>query len=136
MTRLYATISGDDWWERHGADFVAIHAEDVVVEARTAAGERYRVVGRDAAMEEARSLYDVGLHGVTVTPVEVRGDDLALILFTNYAEETGHGGGAAVVEQLCVCRANTDGLISLVVIYEDTDMALAVRHLDELDRES
>ena len=132
VTLLYADLEGDDWVDRHWERFVARHAEDVVVESRSSEGERYRMVGRDETTQEAKSLYDVGLRRLTVTPIAVRGDQLALIRFTNFAESTEDGGGPAVVEQVCVCQTNAQGLISLVVIFEDADMELALRELDVL----
>jgi hypothetical protein len=125
VTRLYEPAQGRDWVAHHWHAFVAIHADDVVVEARTTAGQRYRVQGREAATTEARSLSDVGLHHLTMEPLAVHGERLALIRWVNWADETEHGGGPASVEQVVVVEANADGRVASVVIFEPDDAALA-----------
>lgn len=130
VTRLYRQSQGRDWVSHQWDRFVSIHAEDVVVEARTPVGERYRVQGRDAAMAEARSLSDVGLRHLTMEPVAVRGDRLALIRWENWADETEHGGGPATVEQIVVVETDTDGRVTMVVIFEADDVELAMAELE------
>jgi hypothetical protein len=125
VTRLYGPAQGRDWVTRHWDEFVAIHALDVVVEARTAVGQRYRVRGRDAAVSEARSLSDVGLKHLTMEPLSVHGDRLALIRWVNWTDETEHGGGPASVEQVVVVEADADGRVAEVLIFEPDDAALA-----------
>lgn len=130
VTRLYEGLDGQDWVARHGAAFVAIHAEDVVVEARSHAGERYRVDGRDAAMQEARSLSDVGVRHVTMEPLDVRGDRLALIRWLNWSDDNHHGGGPANVDQVGVVEINPGGKVQRVVIFDAEDIELARAELD------
>jgi hypothetical protein len=130
VTRLYETAQGRDWVLQHWDAFVSIHAVDVVVEARSAAGERYRVQGRDATMAEARSLSDVGLHHLTMEPIAVRGDRLALIRWVNWANTTEHGGGPATVEQIAVAETDADGKVAMVVIFEPEDIELALAELE------
>ena len=125
VTRLYEAPQGRDWVAQHWDEFVDIHAEDVVVEARNSAGQRYVVSGRDAAVAEARSLSDVGLRHLTMEPLAVRGDHLAAIRWTNWVEETDVGGGAAAVDQFGVVTTNSDGKVCSVTIFEDAASALA-----------
>lgn len=125
VTRLYEGAQGRDWVAGHWEEFVAIHASDVIVEARTAAGQRYQVQGRDAAVAEARSLSEVGLRHLTMEPLAVHGDRLALIRWVNWADETEHGGGPASVEQVVVVEADADGDVASVVIFEPDDAELA-----------
>lgn len=130
VTLLYEVAQGRDWADHTFDDFAAIHAEDVVVEARTHAGERYRVEGRDAAMTEARSLSDVGLVHITMEPLDVRGDRLALIRWFNWSDDTDHGGGPANVDQVGVAELNDDGLVQHVVIFDAEDLDLARAELE------
>ncbi len=81
-------------------------------------------------MAEARSLYDVGLTHMTVEPLEVRGERVALVRFLNTGGHAEHGGGTADVEQLAVCEANDAGLVSRVVIFEPHDHSSAITELD------
>jgi ketosteroid isomerase-like protein len=125
LTRRVVAIGGPRWIDRNWDAFVANHAEDVVVEARTSAGERYRFVGLEDSMREARSLYEMGLTFLGVEPLAVRGDRLALIHFLNRAESTEHGGGQADISQFALMEANHAGLISHVVIFDDIRPAVA-----------
>jgi class 3 adenylate cyclase/ketosteroid isomerase-like protein len=130
VTRLYAGLDGERWVERHLDQFVAIHDPDVVVEARSTAGERYRTEGRDLSMAEAGSLYEVGLTRLTAEALAVRGERLALMRFVNTRQESEHGGPADV-EQICVTETNEAGLLSRIVIFEPQDLTEAFRELDE-----
>jgi len=130
VTRLYQPLQGHDWVTRHWEEFVSVHAEDVVVEARTPAGLRYRVQGRDAVLAEARSLSEVGLHHLTMEPLDVRGDRLALIRWVNWEAETEHGGGPASVEQVVVVEADDGGRVSVVVIFDPGAEDLARAELE------
>jgi hypothetical protein len=125
VTRLYETAQGRDWVLHQWDEFVAIHAPDVVVEARSGAGQRYEVRGRDAAVSEARSLSDVGLRHLAMEPLAVHGERLALIRWVNWTDETDYGGGPASVEQVVVVEADGDGKVAQVVIFEPDDAALA-----------
>ena len=129
VTRLYSGLDGRDWVAQHWDEFVGVHAEEVVVEARTDAGMRYRVLGRDEAVAEARSLSDVGLRHLRMEPLAVRGDHLAAIRWVNWADETDHGGGLATVDQYCVVATDHEDRVCLVLIFEDEASAVA-----ELDR--
>ena len=125
VTRLYACAQGRDWVETSFDAFADIHAADVVVEARTHAGQRYEVRGRDEAMREARSLSDVGLRHVTMEPLEVRGDRLALIRWLNWSDDTDLGGGPANVDQVGVAELDEVGKVRRVVIFDMEDLELA-----------
>ena len=130
VTRLYEPAQGRDWVANHWDDFVAIHAEDVVVESRSREGQRYLAIGIDNAMAEARSLTDVGLPHITMEPLAVRGDRLALIRWVNWADETEHGGGPATVEEIGLVEANGDGKVCVVTIFDPDDMDLALTELE------
>jgi hypothetical protein len=110
-------------------EFVAIHAENVLVEARTGAGQRYQVRGRDAVVAEARSLSDVGLRHLTMEPLAVHGDRLALIRWVNWTDETEHGGGPASLEQIAVVETDVRGKVAVVVIFEPDGLDLATAEL-------
>ena len=125
ITRLYAMAQGRDWVSRHWDEFVAIHAEGVVVEARTEAGQRYQVRGRDQVVAEARSMSDVGLRHITMEPLAVHGERVALIRWVSWTDETDYGGGPASVEQVVVVEGDDDGKVASVVIFEATHTALA-----------
>lgn len=127
VTRLYERPQGRNWVANHWDDFVAIHADDVVVESRSDAGQRYVAIGLENAMAEARSLTDVGLPHIRMEPLAVRGDRVALIKWVNWTDETDHGGGPATVEEIAVVEANDHGRVCVVTIFgpEDIDLALA-----------
>ncbi len=129
VTRLYEGVGGPDWVAHNWDGFVAVHADDVVVEARTKEGLRYQVTGRDAAMAEARSLSDVGLRDLTMQPLAVRGRHLALIRWVNTGDHADHGGGPADVEQLAVTQVDASGHVEMVVIFEPDDIHAAMVEL-------
>ena len=115
---------------QHWEEFVDIHADDVVVEARSRAGQRYVAIGLENAMAEARSLTDVGLPHMRMEPLAVRGDRLALIRWVNWADETDHGGGQATVEEIGVIETNAHGKVCIVTIFDPNDVDLALAELE------
>jgi hypothetical protein len=125
VTRLYEPLQGRDWVTHHWDDFAAIHSSEVVVEARSGAGQRYVALGRENALAEARSLTDVGLPHIRMEPLAVRGDHLALIRWVNWTDETEHGGGPAAVVEVGVVETDDDGKVCSVTIFDDEEGGLA-----------